>query len=190
LKILLREMIDGPELLGLLSSRQSERRYLEKPVEREKIDRITEAGRLSPSASNGQPWKFIVVDEPDLRLKVAAATESIMLNMNKFVRQAPVLIVIVREKSNLSSRAGDLIKRRDYSLIDIGFATASIVYQAAAEGLGTCIIGWLDEKKIKEILGIPKSKKVELVLTVGYVENTLRNKSRKPPGEVISFNKY
>lgn len=183
-------MTDGPGLLELLSSRQSERQYLDKPVEKEKLDRITEAGRLSPSASNGQPWKFIVVDDPVLRLKVAGTTESTMLNMNKFVRQAPVLLVIVREKSNLSSRAGDLIKRRDYSLIDIGIATASVVYQAAAEGLGTCIIGWFDEKKIKEILGIPKSKKVELVLSVGYTENTVRKKSRKPAGEVISFNKY
>jgi len=177
-------------MLELMSVRQSERKYLDKPVEKEKLDRIVEAGRLSPSACNGQPWKFIVVNDPALCLVVAGATESKVLNMNSFVRQAPVLIVIVREKSNFTSRAGDLIKKKDYSLIDIGIATASMVYQAFAEGLGTCIIGWFDESRIMKILGIPKSKKVELVLTVGYTENTVRKKSRKPPEEVISFNKY
>lgn len=173
-----------------MKSRQSDRKYLSTPVERDKIERITEAGRLSPSACNGQPWHFIVVDEPALRDEVAAATESVVLRMNSFVREAPVLIVVVREKSNLSSRAGDLIKQKDYSLIDIGIATASMVYQARAEGLGTCIIGWIDEKRIRNALGIPASKKVELVITVGYTDNRLRDKSRRPPEEVISHNRY
>jgi nitroreductase len=110
--------------------------------------------------------------------------------MNTFVSQAPLLIVVVREKSNFTSRAGDLIKRKDYSLIDIGIAAASIVYQAAAEGLGSCIIGWFDEKKIKELLGIPKSRRVELVISVGYSDSQHRIKSRKPAGEIITFNRY
>ncbi len=183
-------MIDGNDMLSLVNRRQSDRKYLDKPVEKEKIERITEAGRLSPSACNGQPWHFIVVDDHELRKGVAAATESEVLRMNAFVIQAPVLIVIIREKSNFSSRAGDLIKKRDYSLIDIGIATASMAYQATAEGLGSCIVGWFDENKIKKLLGIPKSKKVELVLSVGYTDNQLRNKSRKPAGEIISYNKY
>jgi nitroreductase len=183
-------MTDGVRMLDLMSSRQSERRYLDKPVEKEKIERITEAGRLAPSASNGQPWKFIVVDDSAMRLEVSAATESKILNINSFVRQAPVLIVIVREKSNLSSRAGGFIKRKDYSLIDIGIATASMAYQATAEGLGTCIVGWFDEKRVKELLAIPRSKRVELIISVGYTENTLRKKSRKPNSEVVSYNRY
>ncbi len=177
-------------MLSLMKNRQSERKYIERPVEREKIERITEAGRLSPSACNGQPWHFVVVDEPVLRDEVAAATESVVLRMNSFVREAPVLIVVVREKSNFNSRAGDLIKQKDYSLIDIGIATASMVYQAAAEGLGTCIIGWVDDKRIRKALGIPSSRKVELVISVGYTENRLREKSRKPPGNVITYNRY
>lgn len=183
-------MIDGEGMLDLINRRQSDRRYLSKPVEKEKVGRILEAGRLSPSACNGQPWRFIVIDEPELRAEVAAATESQVLRMNTFVQQAPVLIVIIREKSNLTSRAGDLLKNKDYSLIDIGIATASMTYQATAEGLGTCIIGWLDEKKIRHLLGIPGSKKVELIMTVGYADNTTRTKLRKPPGEVISYNSY
>ena len=183
-------MIDDNGMLSLIKSRQSDRKYLDRPVEREKIDRITEAGRLSPSACNGQPWHFIVVDEPAVRDKVAAATESQVLRMNTFVREAPVLIVVLRGKSNFNSRAGDLIKQKDYSLIDIGIATASMVYQATAEGLGTCIIGWVDDKRIRKVLGIPASKKVELVISIGYTENNLRKKSRKSADELISYNKY
>ena len=183
-------MIDGHKMLSLMKGRQSERSYSDQPVEKEKLERIIEAGRLSPSACNGQPWKFIVVDDPAVRMKVADATKSEVLRMNTFVYQSPVLIVIVKEKSNFTSRAGDLIKKRDYSLIDIGIATASIVYQATAEGLGTCIIGWFDEKKIMEILSIPRSKRVELVLTVGYTGNTPRKKVRKATDDVVSYNKH
>lgn len=182
--------IDGPLMLSLMGTRQSDRKYLPKPVEKEKTERILEAGRISPSACNGQPWRFIVIDDPGLLEEVALATSAKMLNMNTFVSQAPLLIVVVREKSNLTSRAGDLIKQRDYSVIDIGIAAASMVYQATAEGLGSCIVGWFDERKIQALLKIPRSKRVELVLTVGYTENTLRTKIRKPPGEIISYNGY
>jgi nitroreductase len=183
-------MMDGKEMLSILECRQSERAYIDRPVEKEKLERITEAGRMSPSACNGQPWKFIVVDDPELRQKVASATESEVLRINTFVRQAPVLIVVVREKSNITSRAGDLIKRKDYSLIDTGIATASMVYQATAEGLGTCIVGWLDESKIRKLLGIPGRPRVELVICVGYTDNQKRKKIRKPANEVIAFNHY
>src|SRR5690606_22690558 len=104
--------------------------------------------------------------------------------------EAPVLIVVVREKSNFTSRAGDLIKQKDYSLMDIGIATASMVCQATAEGLGTCIIGWVNDRRIRKLLSIPSSGKVELVISVGYTDNRLRDKSRKPPGDVITYNRY
>ena len=155
-------MTDGSEMLSLINSRQSDRKYINRPVEKEKIGRITEAARMSPSACNGQPWHFIVVDDPAIRDEVSGATESELLRMNTFVRQAPVLIVIVREKSNLTSRAGDLIKQRDYSLIDVGIAAATIVLQATAEGLGTCILGWFDEKRIKKILAYRERRRLSL----------------------------
>jgi len=183
-------MIDAKELLELMETRQSERKYLDKPVESEKVERILQAGRLAPSACNGQPWKFIAVTDSDKLKEVASAASARTLKMNTFVDQAPLLIVLIREKSNLSSRAGALVKDKDYSLIDIGIATASMAYQAKAEGLGSCIIGWMDEKEMRKVLGIPKSKRVELILSVGYTDNTLRTKVRKPPEETISYNKY
>jgi len=171
-------------------NRQSDRKYSEKAVEKEKLERIVEAGRMSPSACNAQPWKFIVVTEPGLLKEVAEAASAKLLGMNSFVTQAPVQIVIVREKPNFSSKVGATIKNKDYSLIDIGIAAENICLQAEAEGLGSCIIGWFDEKMLRKILKIPGSKRVELIITLGYSLSDQREKRRKPEGETVSYNKY
>ncbi len=182
--------MDGKEILDLIRKRQSDRSYLDKPVEKEKLDRILEAGRLAPSACNAQPWKFILVDDIHLLNQLAEAASARLLGMNSFVKQAPIQIVIVREKPNLSSKIGSTIKSKDYSLIDIGLAAGNICLQATAEGLGSCIIGWFDEKMVRKILNIPSSKRVELIITIGYPAGPIRDKKRKPPQEVISYNSY
>ena len=183
-------MFDGKELLGLITSRQSDRKYSDKQVEREKLTRIIEAGRMAPSACNAQPWKFIVVTEPELIARVAEAASAKLIGMNSFVGQAQAIIVVVREKPNLSSKVGATIKNKDYSLIDIGITTENICLQAKAEGIGSCIIGWFDESEIRKLLSIPKSKRVELLITLGYSLSDQREKRRKPVEEVVSFNKY
>lgn len=183
-------MIDGKHMLELILRRQSDRKYSDKPVEKEKLERIIEAGRMAPSACNAQPWKFIVVTEPDLRQKIAAASSAKILGMNSFVNQAPVVIIIVREKPNFSSKVGGTIKNRDYSLIDIGIASENVSLQATAEGIGSCMIGWFDESMIRKLLGIPKSKRVELIITLGYSLSDHREKRRKPADETVSYNKY
>jgi nitroreductase len=183
-------MVDGKTMLELIHSRQSDRSYSDKPVENEKIERILEAGRFAPSACNAQPWKFIVVTDPTLRAGLAEAASARLLGMNSFVNQAPLLLVVVREKANMSSRIGATVKNKDYSLIDIGIASENICLQARAEGIGSCMIGWFDEKQVKKILGIPASKRVELIITLGYPVKELREKRRKQLSEVVSYNKY
>ena len=183
-------MVDGKTMLELIHSRQSDRSYSDKPVENEKIERILEAGRLAPSACNAQPWKFIVVDDPGLRASLSEAASARLLGMNSFVRQAPLLLIVIREKANLSSRIGATVKNKDYSLIDIGITSENICLQARAEGIGSCMIGWFDEKLVKKILGIPVSKRVELIITLGYPAKELREKRRKSLSEVVSYNKY
>jgi len=183
-------MFDGKELLGLITSRQSDRKYSDKQVEREKLKRLIEAGRMAPSACNAQPWKFIVVTEPKLIARVAEAASAKLIGMNSFVGQAQAIIVVVREKPNLSSKVGATIKNKDYSLIDIGIATENICLQAKAEGIGSCIIGWFDESEIRKLLAIPKSKRVELLITLGYSLSDQKEKRRKPVEEVVSYNKY
>jgi len=82
-------MTDPKIILDLIKSRQSDRKYSEKPVEKDKLNRILEAGRMAPSACNAQPWKFIVVDNPELLGKLAEAASAKLLGMNMFVSQAP-----------------------------------------------------------------------------------------------------
>jgi len=183
-------MLNGQDILDLIVSRQSDRKYSDKPVEKEILDRIIEAGRMAPSACNAQPWKFIVVTDPDLISKLAEAASAKLIGMNSFVNQATTLIVIVRENPNLSSRVGATIKNKDYSLIDIGIATENICLQAKADGIGSCILGWFDESAVKKLLAIPRSKRVELLITLGYSLSDRREKKRKPPEETVSFNKY
>jgi nitroreductase len=183
-------MTDGQTILDLIISRQSDRKYSDKTIEKEKLDRIVEAGRMAPSACNAQPWKFIVVNYPQLVQKIAEAASAKLIGMNGFVAQAPVILVIVREKPNMSSKVGSTIKNKDYSLIDIGTATENICLQAKAEGIGSCIIGWFDERMMKKLLDIPKSKRVELIITLGYSLSEKREKRRKPVDEIVSFNKY
>jgi nitroreductase len=183
-------MADGQKMLELIVSRQSDRKYSDKPVEKEKVDRIIEAGRMAPSACNSQPWKFIVVNEPELLQKVAEAASAKLLGMNSFVGQAPLMFVVIREQPNFSSKIGGSIKNKDYSLIDIGIASENICLQARAEGLGSCMIGWFDEKELRKILGIPRSKRVELIITLGYSLSEQREKRRKPSEVTVSYNKY
>jgi nitroreductase len=183
-------MAEAKEILDLIISRQSDRKYSDKPVEKEKLDRILEAGRMAPSACNAQPWKFIVVNEKELVEKVAEAASAPLLGMNTFVAQAPLQIVVVREKPNLTSKIGASLKDKDYSLIDIGIASENICLQAEAEGLGTCMLGWFDESLVKKLLKIPRDKRVELIITIGYSLSSKREKRRKPAEETVSYNKY
>lgn len=183
-------MIEAKNILDLIISRQSDRKYSDRPVEKEKLGRIVEAGRMAPSACNAQPWKFIVVTDKELVVKIAEAASARLIGMNSFVAQAPVIIVIVREKPNMSSKVGATIKNKDYSLIDIGIATENICLQAQAEGIGSCIIGWFDERMLRKLLSIPRSKRVELIITLGYSLSEKREKRRKPAEETVSYNKY
>ncbi len=179
------------KLIDLIKKRQSVRKYDDTPVEREKIERCIEAARLAPSACNAQPWKFIVIDDPEIREAIAKKTVANVLQMNKFAPQAPVLVVIVTEKPNFTSKAGALLKDKDYSLIDLGIATEHFCLQATEEGLGTCIIGWFDEKAVKKILDIPKKRRVNLIVSVGYsASDKLREKIRKPVDEIRKYNSY
>lgn len=180
------------EFLELVKRRQSVRKYDSRSIENELVTRCLEAGRLAPSASNSQPWTFIVVDDPEIKNQVARQTYDRALPMNKFVPQAPVLIVMVIEKPRVLTQIGGFIKNKEYPLIDIGIAAEHICLQAADEGLGTCMLGWFNEKPIKKILKIPIRKTIGLIITLGYSPNDyrVRDKSRKSFVEVVKYNSY
>jgi nitroreductase len=175
----------------LVNIRRSVRRYLDKPVEKEITERILEAARLAPSACNAQPWSFIVVDLPDLKNRIADATSTRLIGMNHFTKQAPVHIIIVMEPANITSRLGSMIKNKHFPLMDIGIAAEHICLAAAAEGLGTCMIGWFDEAAVREILSIPRKSRPVLIITLGYPSGQeTGNKRRKSFSEVVRYNSY
>jgi nitroreductase len=176
--------------LELVKVRQSDRAYLDKPVEKQKIDRIIEAAHLAPSACNAQPWKFIVVTDPEKRSKIADAASSKALSMNHFTKQAPVQIVVVEEEANFSSKVGGWAQGKHYPHIDAGIAASHICLAATDEGLGSCMIGWCNERKVHEVLNIPKSKRVLLFILIGYSAQTLREKKRKEKEEIVSYETY
>lgn len=177
------------DFLQLVASRQSDRAYdASHAVEPEKLERILEAARLAPSACNAQPWKFVVVTEPELARKVGDAAAG--LGMNKFAREAPVHILIVEESMNITSYLGSKLKDKYFPLIDIGIVAAHITLAAESEGLGSCIIGWFDEKEMKRLVGIPAGKRLLLDIVLGYPIKGKRKKARKDKRKVISYNKY
>lgn len=169
--------------MEIAQTRQSVRGYDEaRIVEREKLDAILEAARLAPSACNGQPYHFTVV-KGDLAKEVAKATQG--LGMNKFAVQAPMLIVISEMPYVKSAAMGAKVKNNDYRSIDIGITTAYLTAEAAAQGLGTCILGWFDDDKIRKLCGIEYP--VRLVITVGYPkDDTIRPKKRKEIAELVT----
>lgn len=175
----------------LFLKRQSVRAYLPKIVEKEKILACLEAARMAPSACNSQAWTFIIVNDLSIKEKVAKATHGAVVAFNKFTHQAPVLVVVAMEAQNISSKLGSSIKDIDYAHIDVGIAVEHFCLQAAELELGTCILGWFNESKIKEILSIPKNIKVGLVISLGYAsEDIIRKKVRKEIKDISCYNKY
>lgn len=180
------------DFFELVYKRESVRGYLDKPVEREKIEKIIEAGRVAPSACNAQPWKFVVVDDKEIVSEVAKKLyDPLVSGINKFALTSPVFIVVVAESRNLASKMGELVKKKDYTNIDIGGACENICLAATELGLGTCIMGWFKEKGIKKILSIPSSKEVSLVISLGYYEEQEpKKKVRKDIKDIMNYNKY
>lgn len=165
-------------------ARQSCRSYdATKPVEEEKLSAILQAARLSPSACNGQPYHFSLCSGETAK---AVAKACMGMGMNKFAGDAPVVLVISEEPYCKSAAVGAKVKGNDYRSIDIGIAAAYITAEATAQGLGTCILGWLDDEKIRTICSLNGA--VRLVITIGYAKETdlLRTKKRKDLTELVS----
>lgn len=172
--------------LEIAQARQSCRAYDEtRDVEQEKLEAILEAARIVPSACNGQPY-HITVCRGETAKEVALATRGIG-GMNKFAVQAPVMLVISEMPYVKSAALGAKVKKNDYRSIDIGIVTAYITAEAAAQGLSTCILGWLDDDKIRKLCDLEYPAR--LVITLGYARegDPLRKKVRKELTDLVSY---
>ena len=174
--------------LDLVKKRKSVRAFSSKPVPREVLDRCFEAARFSPSACNSQPWSFIIVENKELIDKFVQKAFSGIYSMNEFVKTAPVLVVVITEQSNYIARLGGFLRGVKYSLIDIGIACEHFVLQAREEGLGTCWLGWFNEKGVKKILGLGRDKNIDVIISAGYPEEeVVEAKSRKSLDEIRKY---
>lgn len=173
------------DFLEIARTRQSTRKYdPTRAVEDEKLEKILEAGRLSPSACNGQPYLITVCRGECARL-VARATQG--MGMNKFASDAPVLLVISEKPYVASAALGAKVKKNDYRSIDIGILAAYLTAEAETQGLSTCILGWLDDAKLREACDLDGTAR--LVITLGYAAegDKLREKVRKSLDELVIF---
>ena len=165
-----------------IRARRSVRAYQDKPIEQEKLDRILEAARLAPSASNRQEWRFVVVRDPDKRARLVEAASG-----QAFVGQAPVVIVACAKHDGRMMRCGQACYP-----IDVAIALEHIALQAVEEGLGTCWIGAFDEAAAKEICGIPETDDVRVIelMPLGYPADSAREKSRLAMDEIVMFEEW
>ena len=169
----------------IAQNRQSCRSYdSSRSVEKEKLERILASARLAPSACNGQPY-HITVCTGEAAKKVAKATQG--MGLNKFAPDAPVLLVISEKPYVATAALGSKVKGNDYRSMDIGILAAYITAEATAQGLGTCILGWLDDGEIRSVCGLDGA--VRLVITLGYAkeDDKLRSKKRRDLGELVSY---
>lgn len=176
-----------------IETRHSVRKFADKPVEREKLNECLEAARLAPSACNSQPWHYIVVDDPQVKDAFCKEAFSGVYNMTAWAAKAPVLVAVVSDRGNFTSRIGNFFRNTEFFLVDQGISGEHFVLRAWELGLGTCWIGWLNSNKAEKFFKLPKGKKIEHIFAVGYPaqgEKPSILHGRKKLEEIGSYNEY
>jgi len=173
--------------MEIANTRQSCRNYdPDRPVEQEKLEAVLQAGRLAPSACNGQPY-HITVCTGERAKAVAATTVEKITGMNRFVTQAPVLLLISEKPYVKTAAFGAKVKNIDYRSIDMGILAAYLTAEAAVQGLGSCILGWVTSDKVQKLCGIDSP--VKLIIALGYPgpKDKPRQKVRKDLDELVTY---
>ncbi len=174
----------------VVRTRRSIRQYKPDPVPQEILDRIFEAVRLSPSGQNRQPWKFVVVNDQELKIKIKDAcgkNQAVPRSFNYLV-EAPLIFVACGLKTvgNRGKYMGNL-----GMLVDVSIACTHLILAARAEGLGTCWVGNFDNSEVKKALALPEEVNVVAITPLGYPKENFREPGeRKPLTEIFSLNKF
>ncbi len=178
-----------PTFMEIVRSRRSIRRYLPKPLERDRVLDCLEAARLAPSASNVQPWRFIVVDNPEIKDRLAREAFSGIYKASMFAAQAPVIVVVLAQADFVTNQIGRRLQGTSFHLIDIGIAVEHLILRAEDLGIATCWMGWFDTRKVRKVLAIPRKYKVTALVPMGYAASRPpRESPRKPMAEIAWFN--
>ncbi|MFO7981649.1 MAG: nitroreductase family protein [Candidatus Aminicenantes bacterium] len=174
----------------LVSQRKSIRRFNEKRLDRKDVSTCLEAARLAPSAENAQPWRYLVIDDPDVKNKFADKAFSGIYSVSKFAKKAPVLVLIMAKLNVITHRIGRQIQNIQFHLIDIGISGEHLVLQAEELGIGTCWMGWFSIRKTRKFFNIPKKYKIVALIAMGYYDKKpSRERKRKKIEQIVWFNK-
>jgi nitroreductase len=176
-------------LLDIIKERKSVRKYLDKPVPRDLITQCIEAARLAPSADNVQPWRFIVIDDPEYKNRFCNDVLSGIFKRTKFIEKAPVIIVLLAKTSFLVHRVGKRVVSTDIQLLDMGITGEHLVLQAQELGLGTCWINMFNAKRAKRFLKLPANHRVVSLIAMGYpAEGGTKNRRDLDLKRILFFN--
>lgn len=177
---------------ALQLARESCRVYSGKPVPREALTHLVDVARMCPSGCNAQPWRFIIVDEPEARAGLIEALDDDGLTGCPWGDRVPNFIVICEDEAHLRPGVAEHYGAQHFAQMDIGMAAMALCYEATSMGLGTCIIGTMNQKKMQTAFGIPENRVVRLIITVGYPAKPTapRKKTRKALDEVVSYNHW
>lgn len=187
----IRSLREKQYLKTLIEKRFSCRNFIkDRMVDKNLIMQCIEAARLAPSASNSQPWKYIIVDDIELKQQIVNNLTIGSLKFNQFAHNAPVMIVVIEEPKNIELTIGQVALNRNFANFDIGCSVIQFCLQATELNLSTCILGIFNEKKIKKLLQIPFNRKVAVVIALGYSNETPKEKKRKEIEKIYSFNYY
>lgn len=168
------------DFLELVRSRYACRAYQPRPIEEDKLLRVLEAVRLAPSGSNRQPWKFVVVQDPEVKRRLVRACAN-----QRFIATAPVVVAgcgLMPDRIMSCGVPGDPV--------DLAIALEHLSLAATAEGLASCWVGAFSQDEVREVLGIPRTAKVIELMTIGYPADMPRAKTRKPLSEIISIDQW
>ncbi len=176
----------------LQNIRESCRVYSDAPVSRELLTHLADVARLSPSACNSQPWHFIIVDEPEAKKQLTECLEDGGLNGCPWGNRVPAFFIICEEKAKLQPGVAEHYGSQHFAQMDIGMAAMSLCCEAASLGLGTCMIGTMNQERLHSAFHIPSDRTARLIITVGYPANpgAPRRKQRKELDSVISYNSW
>jgi len=174
-------------LQRILGRRRSVRRFLDTPVEREKILACLEAARLAPSAENAQPWRFVVLDDPQVKGPFCREAFSGIYGRTRFAERAPALILLLSKTAFMTHGLGQRLQGIPFQLIDIGIAGEHLVLRATELGLGTCWIGWFHTRRVRRFFRIPRKYKIAGLIALGYAEPRERKERKKKALEEIAF---
>lgn len=179
-------------MIEAIENRRSIRKYKDLPVDEEKLLKILDCGRLAPSDSNTQPWSFIIVRSEEMRTKLALVSHK-----QDWMLSAPVFIVCVADIRVATSETGPLDINEDTPgiapkqiILDTAIAGENIVLAAEALGLGTCWVSWFVQEEIRPVLGIPNDKYVVAIITMGYKDQTPKQRPRRSLEEVIRYERW